>query len=48
MKTTGVLLEAFAALISRFSRSEIEAMPNSSRFGKHVLIKIWDLTNHEV
>ena len=31
MKTTGVLPEAFAASISRFSRSEIDAMPNSSR-----------------
>jgi hypothetical protein len=31
MKTTGVLLEAFAAWISQFSRSEIDAMPNSSR-----------------
>jgi hypothetical protein len=30
MKTTGVLPEAFAASISRFSRSEIDAMPNSS------------------
>jgi hypothetical protein len=31
MKTTDVLPEAFAASISRFSRSEIDAMPNSSR-----------------
>jgi hypothetical protein len=29
MKTTGVLPEALAASISRFSRSEIDAMPNS-------------------
>jgi hypothetical protein len=28
MKTTGVLPEAFAASISRFSRSEIDVMPN--------------------
>jgi hypothetical protein len=30
MKTTGVSPEALAASISRFSRSEIEAMTNSS------------------
>jgi hypothetical protein len=29
MKTTGLLPEALAASISRFSRSEIDAMPNS-------------------
>jgi hypothetical protein len=29
MKTTGVLPEALAASISRFSRSEIDAMPTS-------------------
>jgi hypothetical protein len=29
MKTTGVLPEALAASISRFSRSEIDAMTNS-------------------
>jgi hypothetical protein len=34
-----VLPEAFAASISRLSRAEIDAMPNSSRFGKHLLIK---------
>ena len=34
MKTTGVvLLEALAASISRFSRSEIDAMTNSSPVG---------------
>jgi hypothetical protein len=27
MKTTGVLLETFAAAISRFSRSEIDGRP---------------------
>jgi hypothetical protein len=31
MKTTGVLPEAFAASISPLSRSEMDAMPNSSR-----------------
>jgi hypothetical protein len=30
MKTTGVAPEAFDASISRFSRSEIDAMPNPS------------------
>jgi hypothetical protein len=30
MNTTGVLPEAFAASISRFSRSEIDVMTNSS------------------
>jgi hypothetical protein len=29
MNTTGVLPEALAASISQFSRSEIDAMPNS-------------------
>jgi hypothetical protein len=33
MKTTGVLPEALAASISRFSRSEIDAMPNSPSSG---------------
>ena len=31
MKTTGVVPEAFAASISLLSRSEMDAMPNSSR-----------------
>jgi hypothetical protein len=31
MKTTGVLPEALAASISRFSRSDIEAMTHSPR-----------------
>ena len=31
MKTTGVAPEAFAASISLLSRSEMDAMPNSSR-----------------
>jgi hypothetical protein len=33
MKTTGVLPEALAASISRFSRTEIDAMTNSSPVG---------------
>jgi hypothetical protein len=31
MKTTGMVPEAFAASISMLSRSEMDAMPNSSR-----------------
>jgi len=34
MKTTGVLPDAFAASISRFSRSEIAAITNSLRSGE--------------
>jgi hypothetical protein len=34
MKTTGVLPEALAASISRFSRSEIDAMTNSPPVGR--------------
>jgi hypothetical protein len=34
MKTTGVLPEALAASISRFSRSEIGATPNPLRSGE--------------
>jgi hypothetical protein len=33
MKTTGVLPEALAAWISRFSRSDIDAMTNSPSIG---------------
>jgi hypothetical protein len=33
MKTTGVLPEALAASISRFSRSEIDSMMNSPAIG---------------
>jgi hypothetical protein len=32
MKTTGVVPEAFAASISLFSRSEMDAIPNSFRW----------------
>jgi hypothetical protein len=34
MKTTGVLPEALVASISRFSRSETDAMPSSPRSGE--------------
>jgi hypothetical protein len=34
MKTAGVLPEALAAAISRFSRSELDAIPNSRPIGE--------------